>query len=205
MATEISGTLVEVLTCGVSPYLEIEAVPSAIEALATYFETVTGVAKALRSWPEHPTDLDLTAGPVVSLSFIADRYEAIPPTALAAGGYRTDLAEIDVQLDLWCAYRSQRDDVGRAIVAAFHNSLPARHGLTLVSRGYHNRPLQVLATGGSNTGEPAAATEGEWRRTWLLKVRTDLVAGVGLLQPVQSSIILRPTIQEVAELDTEIL
>lgn len=185
--------------------MAIDPVASAIDAMATYFAGLTGIADALRSWPEHPRDLDLTSGPVVSLTFADEQRTPIPPAAIDDTDppqYRTGQLAIDVQMDLWTAYRAQRDDAAAVIEAAFHNALPFRHGLLLTTSDYFDRPLTIRASSGRNTGDRDSAEEGMWRRTWMLTVLTDLVDEVPT--PTQTTITIRPTVQDVADPDYDI-
>lgn len=200
MATEISTTVVEVLVGGLDPYEQISAEDAACEEIAAYFAAVSGISAARRGWPERAQDLDLTAGPVVTATLVESRRTPVPPAA-AATGYRVAELAIDVQLDLWCAYRAERDTAARAVQDALSNRLP-RAGLRLTSRGYHGRPLVARAGSGRNTDEPDAAANGEWRRTWMLTVTTDEIRLVTL--PTQDTITIRPTVQDEVEADITI-
>ena len=198
MATELTGAVVEVLTGGLDPREPLGPEDAACEELAAYFGALAGIAAGRRGWPEHPQDLDLTVGPVVTATLIESRRVPVPPGLLTdASAYRVAELAIDVQLDLWCAYRAERDTAGRAIEDAFHNRLPLRSGLRLTARAYHDRPLVATAGNGRNTDEPDAATAGEWRRTWLLTVATDEIRVVAV--PTQDTITVQPTVQDVVE------
>lgn len=205
MPINITSVVVETLVCRRSPYTPVDPVTSALHALADYFREVDGIAAAEVGWPERPDDLDLSAGAVATFTFADETRRPIPPDSIADTSpqlYRTGELSIDVQLDLWAAYRAQREDGARAVEAALNNALPWRHGLLLLSRGYYSRPLTARAGTGRNVDEFNASTEGEWRRSWMLTVTTDLVAEVEM--PTQQTTIIRPTVQDAAEPDYEI-
>ncbi|MEQ1494492.1 MAG: hypothetical protein ABL912_01860 [Novosphingobium sp.] len=205
MPTEIPGVLLEVVTAGPNPYDPLDPVDSALDAIAAYFASLTGIADAERGWPERETDLDLSAGPVVTAAYaghtrVEQSPDHIPGTSPPQ--WHAGLLTIDVQLDLWAAYRSQRDAAARIVEAGLQNSMPWRFGLLLTSRAYFGRPLTILATDGRNTDEPDAAAIGEWRRTWMLTVQTDLVVTTNT--PSQTQILVRPTVDGTTYPDLEL-
>lgn len=158
--------------------MAIDPVDAALDALAAYFAGLDGIADAFRGWPERDKDLDLTGGPVVSVVRASDQRTECPPNAVndaAPWLWRVGDLTITAQVDLWAAYRAQRDDAALVIQDALHNDLPWRNGLYLTSAGYHDRPLTCLAGLGRSDGEPNASTVGEWRRTWMVTITTDLV------------------------------
>lgn len=167
--------------------MAIDYAAAAMDALATWLASVTGVAGAQRGWPEHNESLDLSAGPVATVTMVGrpvpnDCAPArIPELDSNDAGtltvtYRVGWPVIRLQVDLWAAYRSQRDDAVAAIEGAREAQLPAA-GLWLTSTGYHNRPLTVLfLTGPETTDESDAATVGEWRASWDVEIHTDRIA-----------------------------
>ena len=200
MPTDITSVLVETLVVRRSPYTAIDPEDAVLEAIADHFAVLRGV----RGWPERHKDLDLTGGAVVTVALVESRRTPIAPAPIPGTDlYRTGELEVDAQLDLWAPYRSQRDAAAIVVEALLNNRLPFRHGMLIKSRGYHNRPITARASTGRNTAEGDAAGESEWRRTWLLKAQTDLVADASGV-PVQTTITLRPTVQLVAEPDTDI-
>jgi hypothetical protein len=177
----------------------------ALERLAAYFATLTGIVEGKRGWPEHPEDLDLSAGPVVTVTYVDERRQLIAPWPLDTGPQVTwkvaDLV-IEAQLDLWAAYRAQRDASAEVLEAGLHNRIPWQHGLWLELADYHGRPVTVTASAGRNVEDDAAAEVGEWRRRWTLSVVTDLV--VVATTPEQLETIIRTTSGDVTEPDKSI-
>lgn len=175
---------------------------SALDALAAHFGTLTGIAVVQRGWPEHPRDLDLTAGPIVTVTRVDDTPTHVPPTPLDTGPTVTwKVAELQIvaQVDLWAAYRAQRDDAGAVLEAGLHNRLPMQTGLYLTQADYHSRPLVVLASSGTSVEDGSAAEVGEWRRRWMVSIQTDLVVLVET--PEQLELVLRTTANDTTEAD----
>jgi hypothetical protein len=191
MPTEITAALLEVL-CG-SPSLD--PFDSALEAIALHFRHLSGLGGALAAYPEHNVTLDLTNGPLVTATYVSHQRDDVAPSPVDNDPRKrlwhiADLL-ISVQLDLWGDYRSRRADYARIVEDALHNRMPWQEGLYLVSSAYHGRQLMILADNGRNTDEPAASEVGEWRRTWMLSVQTDMVRDI--LLPTQDLITIRPT------------
>lgn len=180
----------------------IDPVASALDAIASYFGALTGIASGQRGWPEHPEAFDLTAGPVVTATAIGRAaWNEISPTEVdrvAAGGvdldvtYRVAYLILNVQLDAWASHRVKRDEAGAVVEAGFHNRLPFKGGLELDSTGYFSRPLTITAGGGLPIDSDDKVGAGEWRKTWDLVVTTDLV--VVARTPKQALITFRNTI-----------
>lgn len=160
-----------------------DPVDAALDAIAAHFGALSGIASAQRGWPEHQADLDLTAGPIVTLTTIGTEEDHCPPTSVDSSlaspntteTYRTGYLTIDVQLDLWCAYRAQRDETAPIVESGAHNDIPWRHGLFLASTDYYSRPITAVLSAGRPEEEAQAAEVGEWRFRWLLTVQTDRV------------------------------
>lgn len=185
--------------------MPIDPVDSALDAVATYFAGIAGVAAARRGWPEHPTDLDLSAGPAVTVTRIGDRRTEVSPGLVSASPpwlWRVAELRITAQLDLWAAYRAQRDVAGVVVEDALHNDLPFRHGLYLFTADYHGRPLTITASDGRSIDEAKGVVEGEWRRMWMLEVVTDLVQATDT--PSQSTVTLRTTADDETEPDFDV-
>lgn len=182
----------------------MDPVDAVLEALAVYFRTVAGIAAADPAWPEHQQDLDLTSGPVVTLTRIDDQRVTVSPGILNTTKpflWRTAELRVLVQLDLWAAYKAQREAAAAALARAFDNDLPFRTGLYLTS-GYHSRPLTVAATDGRPVDDASAAAVGEWRRMWTLEVTTDIVAETDT--PSQDELTLRPTVNDTTDPDFDV-
>lgn len=201
MPIDVSSVVVETLIGDAA----LDPVTSALDAIAAHFANAGGIATALRGWPEHPRKLDLTSGPVVTVTFVDDDVVDVPPTHVRDTHpplFRVGEFVITAQLDLWCRYRVERDSAGRLVEAALHNRLPHQTGLYLDSRSYHRRPLTVTASDGRNVDDRTAAAVGEWRRRWQLRIVTDRVERVDV--PTQKTIRLRPTVQGVPDPDFDI-
>lgn len=185
--------------------MAVDPIDAALDAIAAHIGAQSGIATARRGWPEHATDLDLSQGPVVTVTHAGDQRTQVAPGLIGSSKpflWRTAELRITAQLDLWTAYRAQRDDAARIVEAALNDGLPWRTGLHLTSTAYHGRPLTVASGDGRSMDEEKAATEGEWRRTWMLEVLTDLVAETAT--PAQDEITIRPTAGGIAESDFDV-
>jgi hypothetical protein len=164
----------------------IDLVSSALDALADHLtETIPGLT-ARRGWPEANTALDIDeARHVAAVIAGPPEYTLVSPRSVKQTGstllaiqYRVAEVEIPVQLDLWCAYRATRDDLVPLVETALHNRMPFQAGLWLSSAKYYGRPLTIeTAKGGGSRFQdaPDAVARGEWRKTWDLTIRTDMV------------------------------
>lgn len=205
MATEITGAVLEIVVGGP----RLDPFDSALEAIALHFRQLSGLGGAIPAYPEHNVTLDLTNGPLVTVTYVSHQRDDVAPSPVDSDPrkrlwYTADLL-ISVQLDLWGDYRSRRADFARLVEDALHNRMPFQEGLYLVSSHYHGRQLMILADEGRNTDEAEASEVGEWRRTWLLAVQTDMVRDV--LLPTQDLITIRPTAGadiDVTDTDTDI-
>ena len=159
-----------------------EPAAAMIEALATYLDglTWTQTTTVLRGWPEQDTELDLYAGPTISVTEID-----APETAHAiqtedpvdgSAAIAVALVEATLQVDLWAAYREHLDVAASELADALHNDLPYRPHLYLTAADYHYRDFAVLVVPGARAdidGDSAAV--GEWRRTWTLRATIERV------------------------------
>lgn len=168
--------------------MPIDPIAAALDAVAARFVGLgTPALRARRGWPEHGVDLDLEAGPLLSV-FAVDQGVATrcSPRAVAVGGtgaqalttYRVGFLRVAMQLDLWAKYRAQRDDLAHAIEAAAAGSIPHHSGLRLTSAGYHERPLTLTLGAGRALDDGPKVEAGEWRQVWTASVDTDLVVEV---------------------------
>jgi hypothetical protein len=162
--------------------MAIDPVAAAADAIAAYLQAnVTGLT-ARRGWPEGNVELDLGAGPVAAVTPGPREDTPCSPREVDRTGsgtltltYRVAELDITAQLDVWAAYRAVRDDTVAAIEAKLHNRLPFQPGLWLTSTGYFNRPLTIESRRISVPDSEDTAPAGEWRATWELRIRSDLV------------------------------
>lgn len=166
--------------------MAIDPVAAALDAVVAYLTGlgITGLT-ARRGWPEANVELDIdqTKHVVAVLPAGKPTVRLVSPKSIDQTGsgtltvtYRVGEIEVPAQLDLWCAYRAQRDEVVAAIEARLHNKLPFLPGLWLTSTGYHSRPLVVDVVFAGTDDEQDDAAVGEWRATWDVTIRSDLVA-----------------------------
>lgn len=172
--------------------MAVDAVRAALDAVATYFDGVTGLRGQV-GWQEQPEALDLTT-PLVTVTLVTEQRMACSPHPVqpdaADGVYLVADLEISLQLDLWASHRERRDEAAALVESALHNDIPWRQGLHLVSDGHHDRRISVTAEQGVNVDDGESVTVGEWRRRWTATLVTDEVhAHTG---PLQDEIVLRP-------------
>lgn len=203
MPIDIGGAVLEVVFS--RPLEDLGPEESALEAIARYFRTLSGVYKAERGWPEWEESLNLANGPHITVSLANSTRTPVSPFYVDdtdPAQWKTGTLSIDAQLDLWTHTRYQRDRMARVVEDGLHNDLPFRTGLRLTSRNYYDRPLDIVAGEGRNTSEPDAAREGEWRRTWMLTISTDTVTVRDV--PDQDTITVRAEVDDVSEPDLDI-
>lgn len=173
--------------------MPIDPVAGACQALVDHLTTALGddVAEVRRGWPEHGTELDLTSGPIVTVT-------ASDPTEARMAPRQVDSAEDDegnlvvtykvaelrfmVQVDAWVAYRAQLDTFIPTVEAALQEEPPGTSGLWLEQdddedTGYYGRPLAFeVVRGAVREPDDQAVSGGEWRAFWVLECVTDKVA-----------------------------
>jgi len=180
----------------------IDPVAALVEHLAQYLQEQDGISLALRGWPERREDLDLSHGPVVSVTPVEHRYTWCAPVPVAEaddddGGllvtYRLADLAIVVQLDLWCAHRAVRDQARQTIETALHTELPHVPGLELELPMYFGQVANVLPDTGRALDDADAVATGEWRQRWVLACDLGLVAQGRT--PAQALIKIRTTTQ----------
>lgn len=162
--------------------MAIDPVSAALDAIAAHFAAagISGLT-ARRGWPEANVELDLGAGPLLTVA-ATDRGRVVFVTPVRVDSaddlhtYKVGELEVAATLDLWCAYRATRDDAAALVDAALHNGLPFWSGLRVTSSGYFSRPVNVWAQRISLPDETDGAARGEWRASWALVVTSDLVA-----------------------------
>lgn len=168
--------------------MPIDPLAAAVDAVASHFVgRGTPPLRARRGWPEHGVDLDLEAGPLLSV-FALEQPAATrcSPRAVVVTGegaqalttYRVGYLRVAMQLDLWAKYRAQRDDSALAVETAVALNLPHHAGLRLSSTGYYSRPLTLTLGAGRAIDDASKVETGEWRQVWTAVVETDLVAQV---------------------------
>lgn len=177
--------------------MAIDPIDAALDAAVAYFASaVPTLADVVKGFPEHNDAIDLGAGAVLSVAQIGT-----PEAAYCSPGivdtidgqplthqYRVAWFTMFFQLDLWAPYKAQREIEGVLVDAALNNNLPYTSGLRLLSTGYYGRPLDIRPINGRLQDEGNDdAVRGEWRRTWDLEVRSDLIVD-GVTTPRQDTI-----------------
>ena len=175
----------------------IAPMDAAADAVAAHFAAAIPALKAIRGWPERGDDLDLdgadgTGAPYraalsVSVSPNYTTVRQIPTRAKATPNgdkidvlYRLALLTGNMQIDLWCPFRSVRDEFSDLVNSA-SAQLPHRSYLRLASTGffdrdgYYDRPFDATLTDVRNKDNDDGVSAGEWRKTWTVVVKTDLV------------------------------
>lgn len=166
--------------------MAIDPVSAALDAVVAHIAdgAIAGLT-IRRGWPEANVDVDiasdkhlaaLTAVGRANVELCSPKQVDVSGTApLRTWTWRVGWVTIPLQLDLWCAYRATRDVVAPLVDARLHNKLPFRSGLYLTSTDYYGRGIacDIESFDVPGTGDEAAA--GDWRRTWSLTLRTDLV------------------------------
>lgn len=184
----------------------VETNEALLDAIVAYFTTALALASPAittkKGWPDGDAPLELESGPVLTVTLTSSEEELCSPADVDVDGstvtYRVGYLTSRVQLDLWCAYRVQREDAGLLVQQAMHNRLPHTTGLWIDSANYFDRPLSIDITGTKTFDEgtdPAAV--GEWRCSWDLEVLTDLVLDATV--PQQTDIQVQATVDDVAE------
>lgn len=177
----------------------IDPIAAAVEAIAAHFEAELGpdgddvLARVLRGWQEEGDELDLSGKPVLSIAPGGEEREDCSPRSLGsteAAGVTTYLYRVGdlrfvAQLDLWAAYKAQLDDVIPTLIRACGDSPPRPKILRLTSTGYYNRPLACHLGPPVEDVDGDTAKRGQWRRTFDLRVETDLVEEVVHVPQVQ--------------------
>lgn len=173
--------------------MAIDPVSAALDAVVAHISaaSITGLT-IRRGWPEANVGVDIDASKHLAALSVVGRakVDLCSPKQVDSSGtqpnitwtWRLGWLTIPLQLDVWCAYRAGRDVVAPLIDASLHNKLPYRSGLYLTSTGYYGRGIacDVESIDLPGTGDEAAS--GDWRRSWSLVLRTDLVAQSNLPQ-----------------------
>jgi len=164
----------------------VDPTDAMIDALVAYLATTLGSGYTVRAgWPEHGKRLDLSE-PLIAVTAGAPDDEERSPEAIRhtdeGDGTTTSLYAygrrgIDVQVDLWAAYRAVRATAGVAVLKAFNGpKFPHVAGLNLELTTYHSvRATYDLTPGGGRDDNPDGAALGEWRQTFALRAECELV------------------------------
>jgi hypothetical protein len=180
-----------------------DPIEAALDALVAYFDTaVASLTTVRKGWPEHPSSLDLAAGPAFTVTPIATIEEPCAPKVIGSSGstrtVRVGYVTIRAQLDLWTAYRAQREDQGVLVEAALNNQLPRVTGLWLSSTNHYSRPLTVDVTAGRIEDDQGGVERGEWRRSWDVTIRTDRVQTTTIVDQSQIDLEVDTTVGDQA-------
>ncbi len=184
--------------------MAIETNEALLDAIVAYFQTALADSDftftVKKGWPDGEAPLELETGPVLTVTLVSSETELCSPADVGVDGstvtYRVGYLTSRVQLDLWTAYRAQREDAGFEVQQALHNQLPHTTGLWLASSGYFDRPISIDITGTRTFDEgsdPAAV--GEWRCMWDLEALTDLVNQVD--HPTQTEVEVQMDVDDV--------
>lgn len=164
----------------------VDPTEAAIDALAVWLEGQPGITKAIRGWPEQPKDLDVSAGPVVSIIPGGEPTYSWGTPAVVATAPRDDgkllvtwrLADLvqRLQVDVWASHRAVRNRVAAQLAAAWHDDLPFRTGLELAASKHFGVTASLIPLGSVPMDDAATAPVGEWRQRIELELRMSVCA-----------------------------
>lgn len=181
--------------------LPYDPVASALEAVSAHILTLLPTAISIRGPEEFPGDY--AGGLVFSIVELSREWEEVTPTEVSrltiaqtnSTLYKVAQLRLRAQVKMWTDYRFIQDVIGGAVESGgltlesmWHNRLPWKGGLELVSEWYHQRPLTITAGAGISEQDPDNVGDGMWRRIWDLDILTDLVAR-DLNSPIAETII----------------
>lgn len=185
----------------------------AAEAIATWLEGQEGISRALRGWPEREEDLDLTSGPVISVTQAGDaEIEACAPYPIVEASdpdsddllvtWRIGDCTVEFQLDVWAGYRAVRDQAAALLEAALNDDLPYTAGLQLELADYFDQNMGVELVSSRPLDDADAATTREWRQRMVVRCvlgicaqgrqPPQLVHVLGLTTEVQGEDVVEP-------------
>lgn len=155
----------------------------ACETLRAWLETTFAGLRCRIGWPEQGVEFDLSDGPIVTLTVVADQGERVAPECLSRRSgpdgvfalTRVGNVAARVQVDLWAAYRDTRDTwLGTLDPSEWGNQLPLSTSLVLSMASYHNLPVAIETEGlWSRRDDQDAAERGEWRASMDAILRCD--------------------------------
>lgn len=166
--------------------MAIDLTTAAANALVAWAATVDDVAAARLGWPEHQQELNLSSGNLVTVEIVGqpERNDCTPRAVSQVDNgdgtldvtYIVGRPVITVRLDVWSAYKAQREIVVASLEAAFEPAVP-RPGLWLTSSGYFDRPITARVVAGPRYFDEGgdAAVQGEWRASYSVELHTDRV------------------------------
>jgi hypothetical protein len=164
----------------------IDPTAAMLDALVASLATTLGSGYTVRrGWPEHGQLLDLSE-PLIAVTAGQPDDELRSPEANAwtdngdgtvESLYAYGRRGIDVQVDLWAAYRAVRDTAAVAVLKALRGDrFPQVAGLNLALTKYHGIRAQFdLAPGGGTDDDPDGGARGEWRQTFAVRAECELV------------------------------
>ncbi len=147
------------------------AIREVVEALRTYIDTnVTEFEKVYGNWPSANQKLVYPALTIFAKEprFVPLMHYVIAKTSAQPADVEKTVTrvvgqyEFALQLDLWTAYKPQRDSVYEALFAAFSANNDT-HGLSLQLTGYFNQYCHYSIDTVSYADEAIAAEANEWR------------------------------------------
>jgi hypothetical protein len=162
-----------------------EPTSAVVDAVVTWLDGLLTGIRVVKGWPTG--DLDLETGPILSVTKVrAKRTDCAAWTNVvevedvtATTLWRTAWLRVSLQLDLWCAYEAQRDDLAEQVWDALSGD-PIAAPVTVLTSAYHDRRVQILPGQGdapetSVDDDDTGITRGEFRMTWPVSAETDLV------------------------------
>lgn len=162
-----------------------DPISSALAALVTHLATELGDNATVREgWPEHEVDFDIEAGPVVSVVAGEAPEERCSPQHLSTvededGNmlvtYKVANLSFPVQVDLFTAYKVQRDSLALSVLQALENQVPFSSALWLTHSDYYGRSVTFEITGQDRTQDQAGVERGEWCARFNLRADTVVV------------------------------
>lgn len=153
-------------------------IAASLDTVAAYFGGLAQIASGRVGWPDFGVDFDLSAGPVVSLTFATETGQDVnhhPVDDPARALWVVRKGQITAQLDLWARYVATRDEAAGVLEGAFHNDAPHRLGLHLTQLDYFDQPLIAYVGRGTNMDGPSSAPTRTFRRRWTLQIHADRV------------------------------
>ena len=154
-------------------------------ALASAVSAPAGTVHVMRGWPEGQSDkrtgkavVACTAGPMtitrVPLTPVDD--DATTASGIVTTPYVYAYWLASTTVTLLCDHRDLRDELGAIIHPILDSVLPyGPRGLRLDATDYYDRPVRFEITGSDASDDAATDMLGEWRQTWSLRTRSDLV------------------------------
>ncbi len=162
-----------------------------------------GLVQVVRGWPDqNGTEKPSTPQVLVSVTPGPMRITRVPASGAASytsGGHVVSAVvyaywQATFTVTVFCDDRSTRDKVSPWVhVALDPVDLLTPRGLLLESSGYHGRPVLYEITGQSSTDETETAMLGEWRSTWTLTSRSDLVRVAEFPAITEDNVTVTPT------------